>query len=321
MTTTPGADTPIREALAAALAAAVSADSPRTWLLRGGNLAAANPTKIDTDRKTATTIATDVRAALTAAANAELVDYDPSYQPAPNQRLVIPASELPFLDRLHKLVALGDLPLDNGVGPLLGMVHQLGADATPVAAYRVTGPGIATKRPRGLRALLPRDGVYEAIDGDVIYYQPRFDVLVVAEFALVSTRTVLEQRLGGDQTLKEQALATLDVISATLDIAGLAELRKAATSDHTMMVKLGQVRRLIDSDPAYAAALHTERLLAFLDNHPDIDIPTAGQGSTRALSFVASPQQRYRLVKLLADDYLRSDLTNRQYEAGSKVAL
>ena len=37
--------------------------------------------------------------------------------------------------------------------------------------------------------------------------------------------------------------------------------------------------------------------------------------------FESSPRTRYAIVKLMADDYLRSDLTKRSYEAGSKAPL
>jgi hypothetical protein len=37
--------------------------------------------------------------------------------------------------------------------------------------------------------------------------------------------------------------------------------------------------------------------------------------------FEPSPQSRYLIPKALADDFLRSELTDRRYEAGSKQRI
>jgi hypothetical protein len=75
---------------------------------------------------------------------------------------------------------------------------------------------------------------------------------------------------------------------------------------------------LIEADPEYAANLTTERLVAFVETNPDYDIPVTEVGGQRMLRFDPSPQHRHQIPKLLADDYLHSQLTNRNYEAGSK---
>jgi predicted nucleic acid-binding protein len=44
-----------------------------------------------------------------------------------------------------------------------------------------------------------------------------------------------------------------------------------------------------------------------------------GTGKNRSLVFSPTPATRFQIVKLLDDDYLRSVLTDRDYQAGSKV--
>ncbi|ORM38085.1 hypothetical protein BFL43_01440 [Williamsia sp. 1135] len=75
----------------------------------------------------------------------------------------------------------------------------------------------------------------------------------------------------------------------------------------------------MDDDPAYAAAMTMPKLVAYVHAHPHIDIDVVGAGEDCRLVFDPSPARRFQILKLLDDDFLRSVLTEREYEAGSKV--
>jgi hypothetical protein len=45
----------------------------------------------------------------------------------------------------------------------------------------------------------------------------------------------------------------------------------------------------------------------------------SGSGSAQSLVFDPSPAKRFRILNLLNDDYLKSVLTEREYEVNSKV--
>ena len=86
-----------------------------------------------------------------------------------------------------------------------------------------------------------------------------------------------------------------------------------------MMAKMASVRRSIESDPDYARAMTMDRLIAYIEQHPHVDIDVVGSGSSRELVFDPRPARRFQILKLLDDDFLHSVLTERDYEAGSKV--
>src|SRR5665647_408808 len=79
------------------------------------------------------------------------------------------------------------------------------------------------------------------------------------------------------------------------------------------------VSRRMDEDPGYAAAMAMPKLLAYIEANPAVNIEITGTGSNRSLVFSPTPATRFQIVKLLDDDYLRSVLTDRDYEAGSKI--
>jgi hypothetical protein len=88
--------------------------------------------------------------------------------------------------------------------------------------------------------------------------------------------------------------------------------------DPTMRAKMAYVARLVQSDPEYAKNLTTKKLVKFVEDNPDYNIPVSTVGGAKVLLFDPSPQRRHQIPRLLSDDYLHSYLTERNYEAGSK---
>lgn len=290
-----------------------------TYVARGDELDGATVTRVEFAADLAADVRADLVAALTRLADRELVPYDPAYEPSSGQALVADLDAIPALQRLHADVATDDVPVDGATGePIRAMAHRLHRADTLVAAYRVKGAGIATRRPRGLRALLPRDGVYERVDDEILYYEPRFDAWVVGPHVLFTARTTLEQRLEAPGKAQEMARATFARATGRVDIDGADELAAACAGDPTMRAKMASLARTLDADPGYADLLTTEHLVDFVDVNPQFGVRVDGTGADRRLVFESGPQARYRILKLLADDFLRSDLSQHRYEAGSK---
>ena len=266
-------------------------------------------------------------------ADLELVPYDPTFQPSSGQALVDRLDQVPELARLHRMIAADAVMLDSadadsgdgGDRKIAALVHRVdgvSADLNcAITAYRLKGPGIATKRPSGLRLLLPRAGVYERVSAEIVYYQPVFQALVVADFVFVTTPMTLQRNLGSDARARTLARQTLARATTRIEISGADELADAVSHDPAMIAKMMQLHRTLAADPDYADALTTARLVDFLDENPHIPIELEGAGDDRRLVFDPAPQKRYLIPKALADDFLRSDLTSRRYEVGSKQRL
>jgi hypothetical protein len=82
---------------------------------------------------------------------------------------------------------------------------------------------------------------------------------------------------------------------------------------------MASIKRNMDDDAGYADAMTMRRLVRFVQAHPDLGIDVTGSGATQALVFDPSPAKRFRILNLLNDDYLKSVLTEREYEVTSKV--
>ncbi|MHA7986301.1 Kiwa anti-phage protein KwaB-like domain-containing protein [Rathayibacter sp. CAU 1779] len=306
---------PARRALATALAAdPIGLDN---FVIRGDALANSQLTRFDLVNGMASDVVDDVRRFADAMTDKQFLDYDPSYQTSTSQVLVEKLSDVPELSAVDAAIRRGDAPNDAGGRAVVAMAHAVGIGANRIVAYRLKGPGIATRRSRGI-TLIPRDGVYRPIEGDVLFYEPRFDVLSCGSFAFFTTVTLIQTKLQAPDKARELARDTLAKVTAKLRIDGFAELEKAVMDDPSMRAKMAYVARLLQSDPDYAKNLTTKKLIAFVETYPDYDIPITTVDGKKALRFEASPQHRHQIPRLLADDYLHSYLTDRNYEAGSK---
>jgi hypothetical protein len=314
----------LRDLLGARIEAARADPVGNDFLVRGAELGSAELREITFEQGMAATVRSDVLEAATAVLSREWLPYDPSYSLSTGQAFADDLTQVPELARLHATVVSGRAPGDRGGDgePILAMAHEVFSNPQDgIVAYRLKGPGIATKRPRGIRALLAIDGVFEEVKSEIVYYEGRFDAIVVGDSVLVTATTTLTRVLGSTDRIRALARSTFAKATRRLTIEGAERLADAVATDPAMASKMAQLARILDADPAYADLLTTENLVDFLERNPAVHIATAGEGQQRRLVFEPSPQTRYAIVKLMADDYLRSDLSKRSYEAGSKAPL
>lgn len=193
------------------------------------------------------------------------------------------------------------------------------SDGKTVTFYRVADTLLQFTKNK-VFSLIRRDGQYDRLEpADVLMMRAEFDVVVIAGHAFFFLKPTFERAFGFLEELKKTSAATFDSVTSGLRITGLADLRAACTSQPQMMAKMASIRRSMDEDPTYAAAMTMPKLLAYVEANPAVNIEIEGTGANRSLVFKPAPATRFQIVKLLDDDYLRSVLTERDYEAGSKV--
>lgn len=302
-------------ALEAALASAQ--DTVENFVIRGDALTGATVSRFELERDLAATVVTDVLDAARSLVDRRFLPYDPSYQTDASQVLVEELRLIPELEAVDRTLRDGDVPLDTTRDPVVAMAHVVAVEQDKLVAYRLKGPGIAARRVRGI-PLIPRDGFYKVLDDEILYYEPRFDVVTCAGYAYFTTVSLIQTKLQADDKARELAKRTLADVTVKVEIDGFAQLEQAVMDDPTMRAKMAAVARIVDADPDYAQHLTTERLVAFVHANPDYDIPVTTVNGETVLAFDPSSRHRHQIPKLLADDFLHSFLTKRNYEAGSK---
>lgn len=253
-----------------------------------------------------------------------LLGYGPAVLIPPSHVMHVEQQSAATLDEIQRCVDTADLDaFDPGAAYAkdIKMVAArfLSVDGGEVTFYRVADTLLQFKKSR-LLSLVRVNGQYDRLDAaDLLLMRPEFDVVVLLGQAFFFLKATFERAFGFLDQLRATSAATFDSVTKDLRIDGMQELRKACTSQPQMMAKMASIRRSMDEDPSYAAAMTMPRLLAYVAANPAVNIEISGTGDDRALVFNPAIATRFQLVKLLDDDYLHSVLTDRDYEAGSKV--
>ncbi|KFZ77666.1 hypothetical protein ED92_38080 [Amycolatopsis sp. MJM2582] len=146
------------------------------------------------------------------------------------------------------------------------------------------------------------------------------DAIAFQGYVFFTAKGVFERAFGFVEDLKRHATQVFDSLIGILRIEGMDDFRRAATSDINMMAKMASIWRKVESNPEYAEAVSMQNLLKFIDVNEHVEVETVGRGRKRSLVFKPSPKTRYKILKLLDDDFLTSGLTDMDYLVDSKGA-
>ncbi|HBO53841.1 MAG TPA: hypothetical protein DD664_01255 [Janibacter terrae] len=287
-------------------------------VLRGASLSEAAVLRFTLDADFADRVTDDVLTAAHGLTGREFLAYDPSYRTSAAQVLVEPLADMPEFAEVDATIRGTDVPTDVGGDDtgVVAMAHTIGRDEGAIVAYRMKGAGIAVRRKQV--TLVPRDGHYAAVGGEVLFYEPRFDAYTCGGYAFFTAVSLIQTKLQADAKARSLARTTFATVTQRVRIEGHEELARAVEDDPTLRAKMTAVARIVAADAEYAAHLTTESLVSFAEQHADYHIPVTEVDGQKTLVFDSSPQHRHQIPKLLADDYLHSFLTGRNYEAGSK---
>lgn len=256
--------------------------------------------------------------------DATLLEYGPAVLVPPQHWMHVADTDAATLGVIESVVGKQDLKPFDGDAPYAQNLKLIAArfttgDQRSVTFYRVADSLLQLKKSKMI-GLLQQGGVYGRLEAaDVLLLRPEFDVIVIDGRAFFHKKPTFERAFGFLSELKKESLSTFNAVTSKLKVEGFDALREACTTQPQMMAKMASIKRSMDSDPDYAKAMTMPKLIKYIETHPQVKINILGGGSNRKLVFDPKPQRRFQIVKLLDDDFLRSVLTDREYEAGSKV--
>jgi hypothetical protein len=185
--------------------------------------------------------------------------------------------------------------------------------------FKAKGETLRLKRTKKV-PLVPSGNAYDELEADPLMFEENFDAVVVAGYALIVNQDKFERSLAFVAQARSAATATLSQLLTTVGVTNADDFLAAAGSDLNMVSKLRSIAEKMAARPAYAAAMTTERLIEFAEER-GIQIDTEEVDGVREFVFLPDPQHRWRILKLLDDDYLHSSLTDIEYEVNSKSPL
>jgi hypothetical protein len=263
-----------------------------------------------------------VRSAAQAYSDREVIGYEPATVVGDGQVMWIRAAQVPLLqDILRESVSLASLPLFDP--------KKISLSNLQLAAMRAEKDGTSAAFVQSLRGnqvvaqsrrigVIVRKGSIDVPSGEILLFGKDIAVVVTGEYAFFTDRPAFQRLFGYLDDLRRNAAATFQAITRDLRIDGIDQMEAAVTGSPAMLGKMASIQRKLDEVSEYRTALTMPRLVTFARQHPEYQVDVAGEGDDARLVFRNDPQHRFKILKLLDDDYLHSELTSLEYEANSK---
>jgi hypothetical protein len=253
----------------------------------------------------------------------EVINYEPSTSVMDGQVMWLPVTAVPLLQAVTP-VDSANLPLfDPGKSKLtqlrFSVIHAESVQAEVIFVQALRSNQVVA-RSKNLGAMVRKGVIDVPKRGEFFLLRRDMAAVVTGGVVFFRNRQAFQRLFGYLDELRQQAEQTFALISADLKIEGLDAMRTAVTSSPAMLGKMASIQRKLDQYPEYREALTMPRLKAFADAHPDCEVEIVGDGDAAHFVFHGDPQRRFKILKLLDDDYLRSELTTLEYEANSKSA-
>lgn len=253
-----------------------------------------------------------------------LVPYTPGRKPDDHELVHLPASEVPELAHIAEVIeGPTQLEVFKPDSREAGRLRLYVVSVRRSSSQWIHFPRHMSSRSRLVRsnkiAAALMGGVYDRLEADVFLFDQSFDAIVSQGFAFISNQGQFERSLGFLEEAGEAASETLVKITGQLRIKNLDALLVAASSDNNMISKIRGIQAKMSIDETYARSMTMEKLTEFIRSS-GIEVDVEEQDGQEHLVFYPDPPRRWRILKLLDDDYLHSQLTSLDYESNSKVS-
>jgi hypothetical protein len=251
-----------------------------------------------------------------------LVPYSAGRKPDRHEVATASLEEVaPLRAALGSIERYGDLGLFDPDGEMAGRVDlyvvTVNAASGPIHFLRRTSAKKRLKQTNKITAIWS-GRVFESLEDDPILFDTSFDAVVDGSEVYILNQRSFEQSLDFLEAARHAAEATVDAAIANLSLANRDDFLAAVTSDINMISKTRSIAERL-RDPEYAERMTVENLLKASEQHPEIDIDwDHDEDGDPRLVFHPDVQRRWRLLKILDDDYLQSLVTDWVYEANSK---
>lgn len=195
---------------------------------------------------------------------------------------------------------------------LVGLLFRINLNDQEIWFYQHIYPVRMIKRSKSLYAML-NGNTYVTLDRDILKIDSRFDFLIINESIITSNIKLLQTSFGFDKYIRSEAEKTISIISE-LDIVSDTE-KIFAFSDKQ---KLTNAKKLLKAKNSPVLNMKKDELINGLKKHPRYKDKFKFKDKKIVIN---SQKDVNELIKMLNDDIVRSELTNREYDSSTKYIL
>jgi Domain of unknown function (DUF4868) len=167
-------------------------------------------------------------------------------------------------------------------------------------------------RKRGA-ALVSKNGSFHKVSEQIFLFDNDVDCFVFDGYIFVMRKRDYRRIFDQLDEVRRNAERAAHDLHQKVPIANLDEFAKACATDSRMADKMLAVRQR-----DYFGSLSYDMLRPVIEEFK-LAIPCETVNGKVHLTFRSEPDQRFRILKLIDDDYLRSNMTKHLYEVNSKT--
>lgn len=252
----------------------------------------------------------------------EVVDYQPASSPADGQVMWINNQDVPLFGQLFSdFEDLANVSLLNPRDPNLKHLRfaviraEVGTSHAIFLQFLPANQVVARTKRLGL---VFRGDTLDTPKGEIVMLGNDFIAVLIDSFVFFKDRKMFQQLFGLMEEMRKQASKTFKAVTAQLRIDGFEKMLDVVGGSPAMLGKMASIQRKLNRYPEYAKAMTMTNLVKFIGEHPQCGVEITGHGEAAKLVFRNDPQHRFKILKLLDDDYLHSQLTALDYESNSK---
>ena len=201
---------------------------------------------------------------------------------------------------------------EKDIGNVLGFLFKINLNSKKLFIYQQAYVGSRLQAKNNLR-IIQKDNVFEIVDKEMLKIDKRGELLILDNTILVRNVKVLQDFFGFQVFVRNQAQSVISKLEELDIIGNIATLKEYQTGEKlTISKKLMKVKNspvlAMDKDelinkiplvPRYKNIIHIENGKIRTNTKKDVD----------------------NLMKLLNDDYVKSELTDMEYDSTSKTLL
>ena len=184
-------------------------------------------------------------------------------------------------------------------------------DGTKAYFFRSFTASAELKRKKGA-AFINRSGSFTVVDDEIFIFDEEIDCFVFDGYVYVLRKRDFRRIFDQIAAVLAKAKAAALDLHRKVPIANFGEFEAACSSDSRLADKLLAIR-----GRDYFNRLSYQMLQPVIAQF-QLTIPTKTVNGATQLVFESKPATRFQILRLVDDDYLRSSMTNHDYEVNSK---
>jgi Domain of unknown function (DUF4868) len=257
-------------------------------------------------------------AIIDAPTEADLRPFDPTYKPEADTIEWTPLADVePVRVACERYMSLNSLsnfvPRDAAYKKrLLFWVGSRSEGGRRAFFFRAFSAAAELKR-KNLAAIVSRDGPFQLLDEEIFLFDTNVDCVVFGGYVFVLRKNDYRRIFEQLEQLREVAIHAAGRLNERVPIANFDEFAQACARQPAMADKLVAIQ-----SRDYFSRLSYEMLAPVIDEF-ELEIPIVEQDGAPHLVFQSPPAYRWRILRLVDDDFLRSSMTDHQYEVNSKT--